>query len=594
MKISIINRHQPPSREVMQLVEAGQQEGYEVEVRDVAHLNDLAGATADLGDVIIWRSATIQTRFPSFELAKTTWLSLMKDKIVINGVLATQPMWPYKMAQQQLVHDMKHCKPIPTFHFELRQDLEKHIAEGILQFPFVLKPNRGAQGKEIQLVTKATELADVPDDIHRFIVQPFLENKGDYRVLVLGGVMVGAMKRVGKSNSFLNNIAQGGQAHSVQDPEILARLRLIANELMNISQLTFFGIDILYCEQDQQWYFLEINTTPEWQAFGETTGINVPRELIRLCYALVDREKQPIAQTLRHYYLDRLDCLAPENAFHFLNRLFLMNQDLEAKRRLEQYRQWYIGETAIEHRERLKKCLKGRADIQFMPERETYLSAYPSVVFYNRLLFKVLLSRTVYGEEVWSYAKEVVPISELTATYDALLQDSSAVAFLSTYAVNFLWLFSDLQGECSHRKLAEYVLHISETAYDLSKVAHVHLLLYLLTHAIIAESRFYAEPITDDVELYTQMIEKVESLIVAHYHALSLDSKCEFLVCARVLDHQTLLRKIIESEAKASWATQGNFLVDRWNLQSRRSMVNLDQREHMNTLFLMTHTAAGA
>jgi hypothetical protein len=320
----------------------------------------------------------------------------------------------------------------------------------------------------------------------------------------------------------------------------------------------------------------------------EATGVHVPNEVIRLCETLYERHTQPTAQLIKSYYEDRLHLMMPKNAFHFLNRLYLIQGDEQIKQRMETYRDWYIGRTVEEHKACLKKTSMGVPDVQFSQERQEYLEQYADILVYDRLLFKTLLSRTIFDVDVWPIVKELVPLAKFSDMYEALQKDISAVAFLSTFAVNFLWLFSMLEGKDTHHELATLVLGMTQGVYDFRNPAHVHLAIYLLTHAIIGESQFYSRPIEHDSNIYGQMLIKVEDLIQEHYHSLSLDIKCEFLVCAHLLQYKSPLAPIITSEATVSLAEQGNFLVDKWNMVSRRSILNLDQREHTNVLFLMT------
>lgn len=588
MKISIINRHQPWSREVTQLVTAGKRAGHEMEVRDVVDFNE-DPTSSDWGDVIIWRSASIQKNFPSFELAKPAWLSLLRNKIIINEELIHQPWLSYKMAQQRMMQRAHHCRTIPTFHFHALDDLRAALERGLITYPFIIKPNKGAQGEGVRRIEQAADLAQLSGSIDSYVVQPWLENSGDYRVLMVGGVMVGAMKRVRGDGSHLNNIAQGAQSQAVTDEHILARLRLIANEVMDATRLAFFGIDILYSEGDKQWYFLEVNTIPEWQAFQDVTGVDIPGAVINLCESMSRRSQMPMAEAVKSYYMDRLAYLAYDKQFHFLNRLYIWSGDQQVYKRLQSYRQWYTGDSASFYRVRLQSILAEPTEMQFISHRSPMLRRYPKLLVFNKLLFRMLHSRTLYGVDLTPVVKEVVSLSKLSA-YDAPLRQSPAdVAMLSTYAVNYLWLLSSVQDRENQDELAKYVLDIFSSHYDLTDRAHVHLALYLLTHAIIGQSQFYTRLIHDDHKIYEEMLRRAEQLVSDHYIELSLDAKCEFLLCARILGVKTPLEPMIMNEASHSWSPAGNFIIDVWNTQARDGKKNVDQREHMNVLFLMLH-----
>jgi ribosomal protein S6--L-glutamate ligase len=115
-------------------------------------------------------------------------------------------------------------------------------------------------------------------------VQRFLEKKGggDYRVVVVGGVAVGAEFR--KGATWKSSIAQGAVPSKAKLTDELGELAVRAAEAMG---LEFAGVDI--AETPDGYFILETNPTIAWAGFRSVTGIN-PAELI--VRHLLDRIKR--------------------------------------------------------------------------------------------------------------------------------------------------------------------------------------------------------------------------------------------------------------------------------------------------------------
>ncbi len=87
------------------------------------------------------------------------------------------------------------------------------MEQGKLSFPFIKKPDLGARGEGVEVIGDSRQLDQLKnEEITGFVFQNFIENKGDYRVFVVGGKPIGVMKRIAQKGSFLNNVSRGGRA----------------------------------------------------------------------------------------------------------------------------------------------------------------------------------------------------------------------------------------------------------------------------------------------------------------------------------------------------------------------------------------------
>jgi ribosomal protein S6--L-glutamate ligase len=110
-------------------------------------------------------------------------------------------------------------------------------------------------------------------------LQKYLEKPGyDYRVFVVGGRVIGAMRRVSR-NSWKTNIAQGAQGVPVREeeaPEIFAT----AVKASTVLGLDYAGVDIAEDVSTGKYYILEVNAFPYWEGLRASTGVNPPDHII--------------------------------------------------------------------------------------------------------------------------------------------------------------------------------------------------------------------------------------------------------------------------------------------------------------------------
>ena len=144
----------------------------------------------------------------------------------------------------------------------------------------VVKPLFGAEGRGIVRVSD-------PDLAHRtfrtlmrlqamLYLQKFIDHGGfDVRVLVLSGIVVGAIRR-SSPDDFRTNVSRNACAekHLATCEECEFAVRAAEATGAYIA-----GVDLLY-DREGNCYVIEVNGVPGWQAFTRTTGIDVAKRLI--------------------------------------------------------------------------------------------------------------------------------------------------------------------------------------------------------------------------------------------------------------------------------------------------------------------------
>ncbi|MEO0914893.1 MAG: RimK family alpha-L-glutamate ligase, partial [Pseudomonadota bacterium] len=105
-----------------------------------------------------------------------------------------------------------------------------------------------------------------------FLVQQFVKeaNGEDIRCLVVGGKVVGAMKRVAAAGEFRSNLHQGGAAEKVRISKLERETAVRAAKAL---KLNFAGVDLLRGEDGPK--VLEVNSSPGLEGIEKASGRNV-------------------------------------------------------------------------------------------------------------------------------------------------------------------------------------------------------------------------------------------------------------------------------------------------------------------------------
>jgi tetrahydromethanopterin:alpha-L-glutamate ligase len=181
-----------------------------------------------------------------------------------------------------------HAAGVPTpatWAMESAADAQQLVTrESAAGRSLVLKPLFGSQGQGLQRVGWV-DGAHVPLPslaagygslayLQRFVAAP----EHDYRVLVVGGTAIAAMRRV--SDHWVHNVAQGARCapQSLADgvgPE-LARLAEAAARALDMD---YAGVDLLPAPGGPQ--VIEVNGVAAWQGLQRVTAFNIAQALVR-------------------------------------------------------------------------------------------------------------------------------------------------------------------------------------------------------------------------------------------------------------------------------------------------------------------------
>lgn len=184
-----------------------------------------------------------------------------------------------KMRSHQLL--ASHGLPIPNTML-VRFPVEVDIVDNMIGWPCVVKVISGSYGEGIYLCENKTSFKKMMEFIGNLdtpktlLVQEYVDTKPgeDLRVFVVGGKVLGAMKRHAPEGDFRANISNGGYGEPFA---VNSEIDYLAREAARICGLDIAGIDLLF---DKDGYKIcEANSAPGFEGFEKYCNVDVAKEI---------------------------------------------------------------------------------------------------------------------------------------------------------------------------------------------------------------------------------------------------------------------------------------------------------------------------
>jgi len=157
--------------------------------------------------------------------------------------------------------------PVPDTLFCRQPVLEMALGSNpAFKLPLVVKDIDTSKGKNNFLVKSTAEISDIlkANPENSFVVQNFIPNDGDYRVLVFGRSISGVIHRQRTSDkTHLNNTSQDATATLVDSADFNDDFKKLAIKAAAVMKRQVAGVDLVVDSQTSKISVLEVNNTPQ-------------------------------------------------------------------------------------------------------------------------------------------------------------------------------------------------------------------------------------------------------------------------------------------------------------------------------------------
>jgi len=296
MRVYILSRN-PELYSTKRLVEAGEKRGWEIKVIDYlkcsieimkGNLNiSYLGKKLPVPDAIIPRIGASRTFYGT---AMVRHFEMM-DVFTVTGSLAIKRSRD-KLRSLQILS--KNGVDMPKTIFASNKSSAKDVIALSGGAPLVLKILEGTQGVGVVLVDSEKAAKSVLDAFYgmhvNLLVQEFIEEAGgaDIRVLIVGGEVVGAMKRQGAEGDFRSNLHQGGSATAHKLTRKEKATALAAAKAMGLGVC---GVDMIPSARGP--LVMEVNSSPGLEGIEKSTGLDIAGKIMDYIECSVPHPSEP-------------------------------------------------------------------------------------------------------------------------------------------------------------------------------------------------------------------------------------------------------------------------------------------------------------
>jgi ribosomal protein S6--L-glutamate ligase len=147
--------------------------------------------------------------------------------------------------------------------------------------PVIIKLLQGTQGVGVMIADSAEAAESTLDTLwglgQNIILQEYIaESRGrDIRALVVGGELVGAMRRTARAGEFRSNLHRGGAGEPIVLEEPYRRAAVEATRIMG---LDVAGVDLLESKEGPR--VIEVNSSPGLRGIERATGIDIAARIV--------------------------------------------------------------------------------------------------------------------------------------------------------------------------------------------------------------------------------------------------------------------------------------------------------------------------
>lgn len=297
MKLVILSRG-PKLYSTKRLVEAAKERGHDVSVVNHSHCYCVAaqgdskvfcGDEAVVADAIIPRIGASITAHGASIVRQFEMLGTATSTSSISLVRSRDKLRSLQILSKENGVD------VPRTAFAKHPDNIKYLIKQVGGTPLIIKILEGTQGLGVVLAETSSAAKSVLEAFYNvrvnILLQEFIaEASGsDLRIMVVGGKVVGAMKRSNKSGDFRSNLHRGGIGEAVDITEDEAATAIKAAKLLGLGVA---GVDVLQSERGP--LVIEVNSSPGLEGIEKVTGTDIASTIVSYVEGKANDEKDEV------------------------------------------------------------------------------------------------------------------------------------------------------------------------------------------------------------------------------------------------------------------------------------------------------------
>ncbi len=238
--------------------------------------------------------------------------ALALETLISNGAYSTSTPLAIRLSKNKirsLTELAKAGVPVPKSAgltgaelYNVDIDRVLRTVEPNIKTKLIIKTNTGTHGRGVMLANSRGEARaivegllanNIPVLIQQFIEPEKKKQYSDLRFVVVGGQVVGAMKRISnKNDEFRSNISLGGKGEVYQPSETEIE---IAKNAAKATGLSVAGVDMIPSGRTK--LVIEVNSSPGFMIEG-LIGINFARKIVQQAIAGARRGERTSVQKI--------------------------------------------------------------------------------------------------------------------------------------------------------------------------------------------------------------------------------------------------------------------------------------------------------
>lgn len=163
--------------------------------------------------------------------------------------------------------------------------VKSYAVNQLTSFPVICKLRSSSKGIGVFQISNQNELKKfvATHKVNKYIFQEQLELGHDYRVLVLGGKVLGVMERRAQEGKIVANYSQGGR---IRRTTLVKKWLEVAVNAARVMKYEYAGVDLISDNQGDM-RILEVNRCAQFKGFEQANKINVARKIVEYCLARI-------------------------------------------------------------------------------------------------------------------------------------------------------------------------------------------------------------------------------------------------------------------------------------------------------------------